>query len=236
MSGLSMPRMVLASEWTCPEPDSPTRPQRLGRRIAQGSPLDQRRHVVTALVEHLPRRASMGRAWGSAVGRVSVPTTGGGSVRVGDPIAMVAACPAAVEPTATIGGLERSGTARRPAGSGPRTRRSAGWCRSGAGCPGSWPRARSVLRDAAPRERAGGGPSVYGCSGLLEDCRRVALLDDLAGVHHPDPVAHRPDDARGCVRSGGPRHWSPACSERTRSSTLRLDGGVEPGGRFVEHQ
>ena len=31
--------------------------------------------------------------------------------------------------------------------------------------------------------------------GPLEHTSRAAFLDDLAGVHHPDAVAHRPDDA-----------------------------------------
>ena len=40
-------------------------------------------------------------------------------------------------------------------------------------------------------------PWVYGCFGGPEEAGDVALLDDLAGVHHRDAVAHLGDHARG---------------------------------------
>src|SRR5262245_53353339 len=37
-------------------------------------------------------------------------------------------------------------------------------------------------------------PERVRMAGPLEDLDGIALLDDLACVHHADPVAHRPDD------------------------------------------
>ena len=83
-------------------------------------------------------------------------------------------------------------------------------------------RQRSLrLADAVARQRAQQAERVRVLR-ALEDGRRVALLDDLAGVHHPDPVAQRPDDARGCGRSAGPpRSSRPGASARGRARSPR---------------
>ena len=69
----------------------------------------------------------------------------------------------------------------------------------------------------------------------LEDGRRVALLDDLAGVHHADPVAQRPDDAEvvGDEQDGGVGLGLERADE---VEDARLDGSVEPGRRLVEDE
>ena len=69
----------------------------------------------------------------------------------------------------------------------------------------------------------------------LEDRRRVALLDDLAGVHDPDPIAQRPDDPEvvGDQQDGGVGLGLERAHEVEHA---RLDGGVEPGRRLVEDE
>ena len=71
--------------------------------------------------------------------------------------------------------------------------------------------------------------------GRLEDGRRVALLDDLAGVHDPDPVAQRPDDAEvvGDQQDGGVRLGLERADE---VEDARLDGRIEAGRGLVEDE
>ena len=69
----------------------------------------------------------------------------------------------------------------------------------------------------------------------LEHLDGVALLDDLAGVHHPDPVAHRADDAE-VVGDQQDRRVGLAAQRAHEVEHLGLDRGVEPGGRLVEHE
>ena len=90
------------------------------------------------------------------------------------------------------------------------------------------------LADAVARERAEQAQRVRVLR-VLEDGRGVALLDDLAGVHHPDPVAQRPDDAEvvGDEQDRGVRLGLERPDEVEHA---RLDRRVEPGRRLVEDQ
>ena len=99
-SGLSMPRIVLASV-DLPEPDSPTRPS-VSPSNSSRSDLDQGRHVVAALVERL-RHVRRATSVELAVDRVLADDRR----RLDDlaeAVAMVAAGPAAAAPTSTTGG------------------------------------------------------------------------------------------------------------------------------------
>ncbi len=62
-----------------------------------------------------------------------------------------------------------------------------------------------------------------------------SLLDDLAGVHHTDPVAHRADHAEVVGDHQDRRTGFPA-KRAHQVEHLRLDRRVEACGRFVEHQ
>ena len=126
-----------------------------------------------------------------------------------------------------------SGTDRRQAGSGRRRRTSAGPYRSAAGCRGSSTApARTCGRRGAGATEEAEGVWVLG---LLEDGGRIALLDDLARVHHPDPVAHRPDDAQ-VVGDQQDRRVRLGLERADEIEDARLDGRIEAGGRLVEDQ
>ena len=70
---------------------------------------------------------------------------------------------------------------------------------------------------------------------MLEDGRGVAFLDDLARVHHPDAIAHRPDDAQvvGDQEDRGVRLRLERANE---VENARLDRRVKPGRRLVEDE
>ena len=126
------------------------------------------------------------------------------------------------------------GTSRRPARSGRRTRTSAAACRSGAALPGIVYSACSVLRTPW-RGRHCSSPIGVRVLGRLEDLDGVALLDDLAGVHHADAVAHRADHAEvvGDQQDGG---VGLVAQRPDEVEHLGLDGGVEARRRLVEHE
>ena len=76
---------------------------------------------------------------------------------------------------------------------------------------------------------------MYGCCGCSKTARRVALLDDLAGVHHPDPVAQGPDDAE-VVGDEEDRRVRLRLERADEVEDARLDRRIEPGRRLVEDQ
>src|SRR5262245_5566775 len=95
-----------------------------------------------------------------------------------------------------------------------------------------------VERDAAAADAGHRGQQRLrvGMAGLLEDRRLVAVLDDLAEVHHRDPRAHRADHGE-VVRDEhvGEREGLLKTPEELQHA--RLNGDVEPRGRLVEdHQ
>ena len=228
-SGLSMPRIVLARV-DLPEPDSPTRPEGLAVEQLEVD-LDQRRHVVAALVEGLrhvvdrQRQIAVDRVLrrrSTAARRSRRAGRDGGSGSTGRRRRRRSAA-------------RPSGTARRRAGSGRRRRTSAGPSRSAGRLPGDRrqrPLATCGRRGAGSDRRR---PSVYGCCGLREDGGGIALLDDLARVHHPDPVAHRPDDAE-VVGDQQDRRVGLGLERADEVEHARLDGRVEPGRRLVEDE
>src|SRR6478672_8959273 len=70
---------------------------------------------------------------------------------------------------------------------------------------------------------------------MLEDGRGSSLLDDLAGIHDPDSVADRADDAKVVGDEQDRRvHLDGELADEVEHA--RLDGRVEPGRRFVEDQ
>ena len=74
-------------------------------------------------------------------------------------------------------------------------------------------------------------PRVYGCAGS-RNAAAGACLDDLAGIHHGDPVRDARDDAE-VVRDQDQRHAELALQLRQQVQDLRLDRDVERGGRLV---
>ena len=76
---------------------------------------------------------------------------------------------------------------------------------------------------------------MYGCLRVVEDLAGVALLDDLAGVHHADAVAHRADDAE-VVGDQQDRRAGLVAQRADQVEHLGLDRGVEAGRRLVQHQ
>ena len=69
----------------------------------------------------------------------------------------------------------------------------------------------------------------------LEDLDGVALLDDGAGVHHADAVAHRPDHAE-VVGDQQDRRVRLLAQRPDEVEDLGFDGGVEARRRLVEHE
>ena len=90
------------------------------------------------------------------------------------------------------------------------------------------------LADAVARQRPQQAERVRVLR-VLEDRRRVALLDDLAGVHHPDPVAQRPDDAE-VVGDEQDRRVRLGLERADEVEDARLDRRVEAGRRLVEDE
>ena len=196
-------------------------PERLAVREPEVD-ADERRHVVAGLAERLGHvaRSRARRRW-----LVAASTTLGvvGRQDLVDPVGMVAA-----RPTCRTDFDDR----RRPrrdrssvrADSGRRTRMSADRRADlRATCRGSSP-APLALADAVAGQRSCSRPTVYGCCGSSNTCCGGALFDDLAGIHHADPVAHRADHAEvvgdqqdrgvglGCAgrargRAPRPRRW-----------------------------
>ncbi len=71
--------------------------------------------------------------------------------------------------------------------------------------------------------------------GLLEHLDGISLLDELAGVHHTDPVAHRADHAE-VVGDQQDRRVHLAAQGPHEVEHFGLDGGVEARRRLVEHE
>ena len=227
-SGLSMPRIVFASV-DLPEPGLADEPERLAVEQLEVD-LDERRDVVTALVERLrtrrrptglPRRGSM--SWPAAMRRLD---------ELAQPVAMMAARPAP-GPELDDRRLDRPAQVRRELAAvdedaGRQVRADLGQvARDG--------RQRALgLADAVARERAE-EPEGVRVLRLLEHGRGVALLDDLARVHDPDPVAQRPDDAEvvGDEQDRGVRLGLERSDEVEHA---RLDRGVQTGRRLVEDE
>src|SRR5712691_11288274 len=91
---------------------------------------------------------------------------------------------------------------------------------------------RRLARDRIERllaaelgHRAEQGPRVR-MPGLVEQLPHRRLLDDLAGVHHGDPVAHLRDDAQ-VVRHEDQGHARLPLDVLEEIEVLRLDGDVE---------
>ena len=91
-----------------------------------------------------------------------------------------------------------------------------------------------VLADAVARQAVEQADRVR-VLGLVEHLLRRALLDHLAGVHHADPVAHRADHAE-VVGDQQDRRVGLGPQRAHEVEHLGLDGGVEAGGRLVEHE
>ena len=91
-----------------------------------------------------------------------------------------------------------------------------------------------VLADAVAGEAAQQADGV-GVLGVVEDLAGRPLLDDLPGVHHADPVAHRADHAEvvGDEQDGGRGLVAQGLDQVEH---LRLHRGVEAGRRLVQHQ
>ena len=71
--------------------------------------------------------------------------------------------------------------------------------------------------------------------GLAEDALDLALLDDLAVLHHADPVGDLAHDAE-VVGDEQKRHAEPLLQILQQRDDLRLHGDVERGGRLVGDQ
>ena len=222
-----MPRMVRARV-DLPEPGLADEPERLAV-VQLEAHAHQRRHVVAALVEGLghpldgQRHVAMDGVLADDRRRLD---------HLAQPIDVVAARPLAApdvdhrrddRPAQLVRQLaaidEDAGRQVRPdlrQVAGDRRQRPFG------------------LADAAPRERAQ-QPQRVRVLRVGEDGRGVALLDDLAGVHHPDPVTQRPDDAQvvGDQQDRGVRLGLERAHEVEHA---RLDRRVEPRRRFVEDQ
>ncbi len=100
--------------------------------------------------------------------------------------------------------------------------------------PGIVASARWRLAHAMARERSK-EPERVRVLRPFEDRRRVPLLHDLAGVHDPDPVAQRPDDAE-VVGDEQDRGVGLGLEGPHEVQHARLDGRVEPGRRLVEDE
>ena len=70
---------------------------------------------------------------------------------------------------------------------------------------------------------------------VVEDLLDGALLDDPAGVHHTDAIAHRADDPQ-VVGDQQDRGAGLAAQLTNEIEHLGLDRGVEPRRRLVEHE
>ena len=227
-SGRSMPRIVLASV-DLPDPDSPTRPERLAVEQLEVD-LDQRRDVVPALVErlgHVRRRQHL-----LAVDGVLADDRR----RFDDlaqPVAVVAARPAARgdlddrrlhRPAQLVGERaavdEDAGRQVRPD--------------LRAGCPGS-STGRAATCGCRGAAATAGGPSVYGCSG----CSKTAAASPSSTIL---PAYITP--TRSHIVRMTPRLWAisrtaalvSAWSDADEVEHARLDRGVEPGRRLVEDE
>ena len=75
-------------------------------------------------------------------------------------------------------------------------------------------------------------PAVYGWSGVAEQRLDVGVLDDLAGVHDGDPVAHLGDHAE-VVGDEDDRRPGLVAQVPHQVEDLRLDRDVEGGRRLV---
>ena len=153
--------------------------------------------------------------------------------QLAEPIDVVAAASSRPSPTSTTGGTT------------VRHRSVASWQRStktqvGSGVPicgrlpGIVDSGRWRLAHAVARQRAQQAERVRMLR-ALEDRRRVALLDDLAGVHHADPVAQRPDDAE-VVGDQQDRGIGLGLERAHEVEHARLDRRVETGRRLIEDE
>ncbi len=95
--------------------------------------------------------------------------------------------------------------------------------------------APSGTGSGAPVDSADSSICVYGCVGAREDLLGRATLDDLAVLHHADPVGEAPHDAEVV---GDEEHAHPllALQLGQKLEDLRLDRDVERGRRFVGDQ
>ena len=71
--------------------------------------------------------------------------------------------------------------------------------------------------------------------GIVEECPRGALLDELARVEHADAVAHLGNHAE-VVRDEEDARPELLPEVRDELEHLGLDGGVEPGGGLVQDE
>ena len=227
-SGPSMPRIVRARV-DLPEPDSPTSPRVSPSRSSEvdARPAPARRGRSGGRSSTRLRRPARRRR-----GSVSAPTIDGGST-ISPSLSMWWQRDHWPSPTSTTGGttVRHSSSASWQRSTKTQVGRSVPICGR---LPGIVDSARSDLR--TPRrgsERS--RPSVYGCFGIGEDGRRVTFLDDLAGVHHADPIAQRPDDAE-VVGDQQDRRVRLGLERAHEVEDARLDRGVEAGRRFVEDQ
>ena len=227
VSGLSMPRIVLASV-DLPEPDSPTSPS--------VSPSKRSRSTLTRAGMSCP-------LWWNVLDtavtdRASAPWVDllarrhGRLDELAQPVAMMTAGPA---PGGELHDRRLDGPAqvRRELAAidedaGRQVRADLGEIARDGG-------QRALgLADAVARERAEEPEGVWVLR-RLEHGRGVALLDDLARVHDPDPIAQRPDDAE-VVSDEQDRRVRLGLERPDEIEDARLDGGVETRRRLVEDQ
>ena len=233
LSADSMPRIVLARV-DLPEPDSPTMPS-VSPSAQLEIDVDERRHVDAALPERLRqvgqlqhlgvglRRGEDGdrhlrrrfHQFGDAVRVMAPGETDTGSADWNHGRHLVAA--QIVGQRAAID----EHTGRQVAADEWKDARDGGEGPLG-------------LAHAVPGQRAQQAHRV-GVLGVVEHLVAGAFLDDPPGVHHTDPVAQRADDAKVV---GDQQHGRVAllAQHPNQIEHLRLDRGVEAGGRLVEHE
>ena len=191
---------------------------------------DERRHVVAVLAERLRHVADLEHD-AVAGGRLD-PLGVFGSQDLADPVGVMAPGPSSrtdLDHRGHLGPADLGGERAAVDEHARRQRRADLGQRAG-----DRRQQALALADAVAREAAEQADRV-GMLGIVEHLLGGALLDDLAGVHHADPVAHRADHAE-VVGDQQDRRVGVRPQGAHEIEHLGLDGGVETGGRLVEHE
>ena len=98
-----------------------------------------------------------------------------------------------------------------------------------------WRRGARRARRAGDRDRRRAGRACRGGAARANKSAALRGLDDLAGIHHGDPVRDARDDAE-VVRDQQERDAELALQIGEQPQDLRLDGDVERGRRLVGDQ